>query len=132
MLWFCLLFLPGTAGATTLEQHDAISAAAITLACVLLAGLALTFGRRSQREPEMSGAPFGLSQEALGYLTQNPYSYPQNQLPRNENLLGEVTFPAESPFTPACFEREDETDDGDFYSQPRFLTHIDDEAIAGE
>ena len=80
----------------------------------------------------MSGAPFGLSQEALSFLTQNPYNYPQKHLPRNENLLGEVTFPAESPFTPGCFEREDESSDFDFYSQPRFLTHIDDEAIAGE
>jgi hypothetical protein len=78
----------------------------------------------------MSDQPFGLSVEALGYLTQNPFDYPSGTLPRNTNLLGDVRFPASSPFTPQCFEREDETDDSDFYTQPRFLNHIDDEAIA--
>ena len=32
---------------------------------------------------------------------------------------------------PALFGREDESSDAEFYTQPRFLTHIDDMAIAG-
>jgi hypothetical protein len=71
-----------------------------------------------------------MSVEALGYLTQNPYNYPSGKLPRNIDLLGDIVFPESPPFTTRCFEREDETDDADFYNQPRFLTHIDDEAIA--
>ena len=68
-------------------------------------------------------------------LTQNPYDYPRQRLPRYpRDLLEGVEFPLESIFTPgqqaAMFSREDESDDGDFYTQPRFLTHIDDEAIA--
>lgn len=34
------------------------------------------------------------------------------------------------PYTPLDFRRQDESDDTDFYSQPRFVTHIDDNAIA--
>jgi SAM-dependent methyltransferase len=34
------------------------------------------------------------------------------------------------PFPDEFFARQDETDDADFYSVPRFVTHIDDGAIA--
>jgi SAM-dependent methyltransferase len=34
------------------------------------------------------------------------------------------------PFPDEFFARQDETDDADFYSMPRFVTHIDDSAIA--
>jgi len=37
---------------------------------------------------------------------------------------------AESPFSPEFFEREDESNDALFYSEPRLLVHIDDQAIA--
>ena len=48
-----------------------------------------------------------------------------------------TTFPSRSykpthptfPYTPLDFRRQDESDDTDFYSQPRFVTHIDDNAI---
>lgn len=33
------------------------------------------------------------------------------------------------PYKPRDFSRSDETDDDDFYDRPRFVTHIDDEAI---
>ena len=33
------------------------------------------------------------------------------------------------PYTPRDFLRQDESDDTDFYTQPRFVTHIDDNAI---
>ena len=47
------------------------------------------------------------------------------------DLLEGVSFPDETIFTSSSlFSREDESDDADFYTQPRFLTHIDDEAIA--
>jgi SAM-dependent methyltransferase len=34
------------------------------------------------------------------------------------------------PFPPGFFDRDDPTDDTDFYTSPRFVTHIDDGAIA--
>ncbi|KAI9818510.1 MAG: hypothetical protein M1827_000569 [Pycnora praestabilis] len=34
------------------------------------------------------------------------------------------------PYQPLDFRRADETEDNDFYSQPRFVTHIDDNAIS--
>ncbi|KAI4100326.1 MAG: hypothetical protein L6R37_005545 [Teloschistes peruensis] len=34
------------------------------------------------------------------------------------------------PYTLSSFTRMDDSPDGDFYSQPRFVTHIDDAAIA--
>ena len=34
------------------------------------------------------------------------------------------------PFSPDAFQREDETDDGLFYTMPRLVVHIDDHAIA--
>jgi len=38
-------------------------------------------------------------------------------------------WPAEWPFTPECFGRQDETDDSDFYSLPRLGYHIDEGAV---
>ena len=35
-----------------------------------------------------------------------------------------------SPFPTSAFQRQDETPDADFYHHPRFVTHIDDAAIA--
>lgn len=37
---------------------------------------------------------------------------------------------AKSPFSKVAFSRDDESPDSHFYSQPRFVTHIDDAAIA--
>jgi SAM-dependent methyltransferase len=39
-------------------------------------------------------------------------------------------MPADNPFQPAHFAREDEAGDAEFYSIPRIVAHIDDEAIA--
>ena len=36
----------------------------------------------------------------------------------------------EPPFSPEFFEREDESDDARFYSEPRMVVHIDEQAIA--
>uniref|UniRef100_A0A7S3PIB0 Methyltransferase type 11 domain-containing protein n=1 Tax=Aplanochytrium stocchinoi TaxID=215587 RepID=A0A7S3PIB0_9STRA len=47
------------------------------------------------------------------------------------DILAEYTFPTEWPYTESDFEREDESSDSDFYSVPRFVTHIDDGAING-
>jgi Methyltransferase domain len=40
------------------------------------------------------------------------------------------TWPEESPFEPSDFSREDEIDDGAFYSVPRLVYHIDEPAVA--
>ena len=37
---------------------------------------------------------------------------------------------APDPFPPGFFDRRDDSGDGDFYAAPRFVTHIDDAAIA--
>ena len=45
-------------------------------------------------------------------------------------ILQNPNFPETFPFGPEEFQRYDETPDTSFYSQPRFVTHIDDGAIA--
>jgi SAM-dependent methyltransferase len=41
-----------------------------------------------------------------------------------------MTTPDDADFPPDAFEKWDAADDSDFYVQPRFVTHIDDRAIA--
>jgi SAM-dependent methyltransferase len=52
-------------------------------------------------------------------------SYPETV----EDVLKNPNFPPEWPYPPDAFQRFDETSDGDFYAEPRFVTHIDDMAI---
>lgn len=49
---------------------------------------------------------------------------------RVEQALEGVQWPDEFPFSPEDFQRFDESPDTFFYGQPRFVTHIDDGAIA--
>jgi SAM-dependent methyltransferase len=49
---------------------------------------------------------------------------------RVERVLEGVKWPDEFPFTAEDFQRFDESPDTFFYGQPRFVTHIDDGAIA--
>lgn len=44
-------------------------------------------------------------------------------------ILDDLNWPEEWPFRDSDFQRYDESDDADFYSSPRFVTHIDDPAI---
>ncbi len=44
-------------------------------------------------------------------------------------VLDNVQWPAEMPWTAEDFQRYDESSDANFYIQPRFVTHIDDGAI---
>ena len=44
-------------------------------------------------------------------------------------VLDNVQWPDEMPWSAEDFQRYDESSDGIFYSQPRFVTHIDDGAI---
>lgn len=46
-----------------------------------------------------------------------------------EKVLKNPQFPPEWPFSPADFERQDESDDGIFYDQARLVYHIDDSAV---
>ncbi|XP_062219457.1 uncharacterized protein LOC133919167 isoform X2 [Phragmites australis] len=46
-----------------------------------------------------------------------------------EQILKSVEWPDEFPFKPEDFSRFDESSDTLFYSVPRFVTHIDDQAI---
>ncbi|RYH05194.1 hypothetical protein EON65_45380 [archaeon] len=45
-------------------------------------------------------------------------------------ILKNPQWPAKWPFSPEDFSRQDESTDTNFYSQPRFVYHIDDPAIA--
>lgn len=47
-----------------------------------------------------------------------------------DTVLDDPQWPAEFPFRADQFERYDESADADFYAYPRFVTHIDDAAIA--
>ncbi|KAK9828028.1 hypothetical protein WJX81_002490 [Elliptochloris bilobata] len=47
-----------------------------------------------------------------------------------EKILEEPNWPDSWPFSPADFQRYDESTDERFYDSPRFVTHIDDGAIA--
>ncbi|GFH28289.1 methyltransf_11 domain-containing protein, partial [Haematococcus lacustris] len=47
-----------------------------------------------------------------------------------EKVLEDPKWPAQWPFKPSDFQRYDEQPDTQFYSQPRFVTHIDDYAIS--
>ena len=38
-------------------------------------------------------------------------------------------WPEEWPFPPQAFKRQDETDDGNFYAEPRLVYHIDEGAV---
>jgi hypothetical protein len=62
-----------------------------------------------------------------------PNFNPQSRSLSVAHLMGMPTnqlFPsADWPFDPSHFLREDETDDAQFYHSPRFVTHIDDDAI---
>lgn len=46
-----------------------------------------------------------------------------------EDVLREVSFPDAWPYGPQDFSRYDESKDALFYDAPRFVTHIDDNAI---
>ena len=48
--------------------------------------------------------------------------------PAREHLIRRR--PTDSPFPPQAFQREDEGDDPLFYTHPRLVVHIDDQAIA--
>lgn len=48
----------------------------------------------------------------------------------SEQLYGaQGAWPTEYPFPPQAFRRQDETDDADFYSTPRYCYHIDEGAV---
>jgi len=46
-----------------------------------------------------------------------------------EDILKTPQWPEKWPFSPADFKRQDESDDEDFYSQPRLVYHIDEGAV---
>jgi len=47
-----------------------------------------------------------------------------------EDVLASPKWPAEWPYTDSDFERQDESNDGNFYSMPRFCYHVDEKAVA--
>ena len=48
----------------------------------------------------------------------------------SETLYGaQGPWPAQYPFPPQAFRRQDESDDADFYATPRYCYHIDEGAV---
>ncbi|CAJ1414103.1 unnamed protein product [Effrenium voratum] len=80
-----------------------------------LGGLAGAFGRRSNSTRLHAKA-----------------GWPQSSVSSNDptQLLREVRWPEEWPYSEEDFRRQDETSDTGFYSQPRICTHVDDNFIA--
>ena len=72
------------------------------------------------------------SSALCAYLAQAaPTLEGRRGLPTNSNLLSGVmiaSIPAQSAFPDGVFQRQDESDDAVFYSQPRFVYHIDEGA----
>jgi len=72
----------------------------------------------------------------------NPFSNPRVQLSTQfvalkakstigvSDVLASPKWPDEWPFTETDLRRQDETDDGIFYSTPRFCYHVDEKAVA--
>ncbi|KAK8921066.1 hypothetical protein KSP39_PZI019904 [Platanthera zijinensis] len=55
---------------------------------------------------------------------------PQHRISPVEQILKDVKWPDKFPFRDEDFSRFDESLDSLFYSEPRFVTHIDDLAIS--
>lgn len=72
----------------------------------------------------MLGAAF--SSVAAGGRAPPVKAAQQNSI---EQVLDNPGWPEKFPFGPEAFERYDESPDTEFYSYPRFVTHIDDNAI---
>ncbi|TQD87610.1 hypothetical protein C1H46_026809 [Malus baccata] len=84
----------------------------------LILGLGVSFWAQLMN---MSGAVGGKSFTASARLKSGP-SF--------EEILKNVEWPEQFPFKPEDFQRFDESSDLVFYETPRFVTHIDDPAIA--
>jgi len=75
-------------------------------------------------------------------IPTNPFTNPRVQLSTQfvalkakqsigvEDVLATPKWPDEWPFTENDLRRQDETDDGYFYSTPRFCYHVDEKAVA--
>ena len=94
-------------------------------------GSAFTWrGRRSILQSAASGM---LGMVMWGGLLPSPRAAFATTSAITKNEVAEVLenpqWPEKFPFGPAAFERYDEMPDTEFYSYPRFVTHIDDDAI---
>jgi len=78
---------------------------------------------------------------ASAFNLPNPFANPRVQMSTQflalrakaitvEDVLASPKWPDEWPFTEADLQRQDETDDGNFYSTPRFCYHVDEKAVA--
>lgn len=90
--------------------------------------------------------PFVLLSSTMGIVSSlnlsNPFANPRIQLSTQfvalkaknsigvEDVLASPKWPDEWPFTENDLRRQDETDDGIFYSVPRFVYHVDEKAVA--
>eukprot|EP00971_Amphidinium_carterae_P139237 2759089-Amphidinium_carterae.1 len=93
---------------------------------LLLGGLtaAATVCAHKQVKSRTEGRPSRTATPALG-------GWPNDFVTSGDaqELLQKVQWPAEWPYTPDDFRRQDEMDDTVFYSAPRFCTHVDDNFV---
>lgn len=90
-----------------------------------LAGKTLTFDIElvQIKDPPLRGLDMigwgGQTVQVPTALTDSPVS----------KVFDAPNWPAAWPYSDADFSRQDESDDSNFYSEPRFVTHIDDGAV---
>lgn len=87
--------------------------------------------KASRRVLISAGLPF-LSQfmNMVGNLASKSFIASARQKGAVEKVLENVEWPEQFPFKEEDFQRFDESPDTVFYENPRFVTHIDDPAIA--
>ena len=106
-------------------RHDAVSRRE---GLSLAGSVAAWLSGGGQRAEAFGG--FGRGLDIPGYQGQSVLIPNAIKNSKVTKALEGFEFPPEYPFLPEDFVRFDESDDGNFYSAPRFVTHIDDEAIA--
>eukprot|EP00897_Mesotaenium_endlicherianum_P007390 jgi/Mesen1/667/ME000109S10881 len=92
-------------------------------------GLAARVSRRLLAQYVARGL-LGLMALEVGLTTGTPVAMARAKVSEAEEVLKSVDWPQEFPFKEEDFSRYDESVDTDFYATPRFVTHIDDPAIA--
>ncbi|KAG9455730.1 hypothetical protein H6P81_000238 [Aristolochia fimbriata] len=102
-----------------------------TLCCPAFAAIPKVRARRTSRRVILS---FGASffERLMSMATGAGSSFSASARPRGspiEEVLNNVKWPETFPFKAEDFQRFDESPDTFFYSEPRFVTHIDDPAI---
>jgi hypothetical protein len=111
---------PAAAAALHLSTRRRITV--VVMSCRLV-GFGLAVACITMRARGFTGVP-GVARTAVRLASRV-----HQQRPTAAAILEKAQFPAEWPFTPFDFQRDDSSDDKEFYSAPRLVYHIDDAAV---